>query len=63
MALFKKGTCNSSIVVSSSVYACTSCDYTEIVRDDDGKNKECPKCHSRMKIISSQAQVEKSIES
>ena len=63
MTLFKQGTCDSSVVVSSSVYACTNCDYTEIVRNNSGEDKECPKCHSKMRIISSQATVEKTIES
>lgn len=55
MPLFKKGTCSSSIIVSSSVYSCNSCDHTEIVRDDGSGNKTCPKCNAGMRIISSQA--------
>ena len=55
MPLFKKGTCSSSIIVASSVYACSSCDHTEMVKDDNSGNKTCPKCHSEMRMISSQA--------
>jgi len=53
MTLFKRGTTSSSVVVSSSVYACTSCDHTEIVTEAQDAEKECPKCHSSMKLISS----------
>ena len=60
MTMFKKGTHDSSIVVSSSVYACTSCDYTEIISGDKDDNKKCPKCDAEMQIVS--ASAESSIE-
>ncbi len=53
MTLFKSGTQDSSIIVSSSVYACTSCDYTEIATGDKNESKKCPKCDAEMQIISS----------
>ena len=58
MTLYKKGTCSSSVVISSSVYACTSCDHTEIVESiKTAKSKKCPKCSSKMRLISSQAEI------
>ena len=57
MPLYKKGTCYSSVLVSSSVYACTNCDYTEIAREGEKKERECPKCHSKMRVISSQTEA------
>ena len=56
MPLYKKGTCPSSIVVSSTVYVCSSCEYTEIVKGDPSMEKRCPKCDSQMKIVSSQSE-------
>jgi len=55
MAIYKKGTCHSSIIVSSSIYKCTSCDYTEMVDGDSDGNKICPECQAEMRMISSQA--------
>jgi len=60
MTLFKKGTQDSSIVVSSSVYACTSCDYTEMVSGDKDDDKKCPECGAKMQIVS--ASAERSLE-
>ena len=57
MTLFKKGTSDSSIVVSSSVYACSSCDHTEMVTGDKDSSKNCPKCGESMKLISSSAEA------
>jgi len=57
MSLLKKGTCETSIVISSAVYACEKCGHIEVVKGDDDMMtpKECPKCQSIMKLISSQA--------
>jgi len=55
MTLYKEGTCDSSIVVSSSVYSCTSCGHTEIVDGSADAEKNCPKCNAPMRLISSQA--------
>jgi rubrerythrin len=55
MTLLKKGTCSSPVVVSSSVYACSSCGHTEIVKGDAVESKKCPKCDAEMKLISAQA--------
>ena len=58
MTLFKKGTCSSEVVISSSVYACTKCDHTEIIEGvKTSSKKKCPKCSSKMKIISTQVEV------
>lgn len=56
MTLFKKGTHDSSIVVSSSVYSCTKCDYTEMVTGDKDDNKKCPECDATMQIVSASAE-------
>lgn len=60
MPLYKRGTCGSSVVVSSSVYACNDCGHTEILRDASSKEKKCPKCSSMMQLISSQAEMPRS---
>ena len=52
MPLYKKGTCSSPVIISSSIYSCSSCGHTEIVQDDNTAQKECPKCKSMMKMIS-----------
>ena len=53
MAFIKKGTISSTIVTSSSVYACNKCDHVEIVKGEieDG-DKSCPECEGEMKLIS-----------
>ena len=54
MGFIKKNTVSSVVVVASSVYSCTECDYTEIMKDEDiDENKKCPKCEAHMKIIAS----------
>jgi len=53
MSIRKKGTCSSAIVVSSAVYVCNNCGYTEMAKNPDKKNKKCPKCKSEMNIVSS----------
>ena len=62
MPLYKKGTCYSSVIVSSWVYRCAECGYTEIVRGDSQENKNCSKCQSEMRIISSQTTPEETAE-
>lgn len=59
MTLYKSGTCLSSVVIATSVYSCTSCDYTEILKGEKDHDKRCPKCQSGMIIISSSAEVVK----
>jgi len=56
MAMIKRGTCNSSVIVSSFVYACEGCGHMGVVRDGEEELKECPKCLSEMKLISSHAE-------
>jgi len=56
MTLFKRGTQDSSIVVSSSIYSCSSCDYTEIAKDAKNDKKKCPECGAEMTLISSHAE-------
>ena len=64
MTLLKKGTCETTIVVSSAVFACEKCGHVEVVKGDDDMMtpKECPKCQSIMKLISSQAGIDSDIE-
>jgi len=56
MSIIKRGTSDSIVVISSSVYVCNSCGHTEMTKDDIG-TKECPKCHSEMKLVSSSAET------
>ena len=57
MSIRKKGTLDTSIVVSSSVYACSSCDHTEIDQGDFSQEKKCPKCDSPMNMISASTEI------
>lgn len=57
MTICKKGICHSSVIISSSIYSCSSCGHTEIVQGTVDEEKECSKCHSKMKIISSHAEI------
>ena len=50
MALYKKGTCSSSVTVASSVYSCKNCGYTETTGDTE-ENKSCPHCDFSMTLI------------
>lgn len=52
MTMLKKGTCLSSVTISSMVYICENCGHTEIAMSETIDNKECPKCHSKMSLIS-----------
>lgn len=56
MSIIKRGTSDSLIVVSSSVYVCNSCGHTEMAKDENG-TKECPKCHCEMRLVSSSAET------
>jgi predicted RNA-binding Zn-ribbon protein involved in translation (DUF1610 family) len=58
MTIIKRGHCDSSIVVSSLIYSCSSCGNTEIAKGnkEDFGDKECPQCHEVMKLISSQSE-------
>jgi rubrerythrin len=58
MSLFKKGTCHSSVVISSTVYVCPSCGHTTVIRDNDNCTQECPKCNTRMNMVSSNSKKE-----
>ena len=59
MTIYKKGTCETGVVVSSSVYVCNSCDHTEIVRGDrTAGSKKCPQCQASMSLVSSHASDE-----
>jgi len=60
MTMYKRGTQSSSIIVSSSVYSCTKCDYTEMVSGDKDDQKKCPVCDADMTIISASAEEERS---
>ena len=56
MTMIKRGTCDSLVIVSSSVYTCESCEHMGVARDGEEGLKECPKCSSKMKLISSHAE-------
>lgn len=56
MSIIKRGTVDSSIVVSSSVYSCNNCGHTEIVKRASRRSKKCPKCQEDMQIMSSQTE-------
>jgi rubrerythrin len=58
MSMIKRGRSDGEVVVSSSVFVCNSCGYTEIA-SGDGSTKECPKCKSEMKLVSSSAESSK----
>lgn len=54
MTLYKKGTYASSVIVSSSVYLCGSCGYSNVYKDTSDE-KKCPHCGTILHIISSHA--------
>lgn len=56
MALYKSGTHDSSIIVSSSVCACVECDYTEMASGSTDGSKKCPVCGAEMRVISASAE-------
>lgn len=59
MTMIKKGTCSSKILVSSSVYVCSLCEYTEIVKDSEISDKKlCPKCKAEMLFVSASVAAE-----
>lgn len=54
MAIIKKGKVSSPLVVSSMVYVCGGCGFTEIVKDGEPEDHLCVKCnHGKMTLISS----------
>jgi len=57
MSIRKSGTCESSTIVSSSIYTCPNCGHTEIVKDKEEVGKNCPKCDTSMRLISSQTEL------
>lgn len=58
MSIFKKGTCSSKVTISSTVYVCNSCGYTEIAKSETEGSKKCPKCNSDMSMVSSSCEKE-----
>lgn len=60
MPMVKRGSCQSAIVVSSSVYTCEKCGHMEVVKDSisTDTDKVCPKCQNTMKLISVQSSAE-----
>jgi rubrerythrin len=57
MSIFKKGTCECPVTISSIVYVCNSCGHTEIAKSDVG-SKKCPKCDSEMQMVSTSCEKE-----
>ena len=58
MTIVKRATSPSKIVTSSSVLTCNTCGHVEMVFNDDGIGKVCPKCTTPMQIVQSQFGVE-----
>lgn len=57
MSFIKRGTCDSSVTVSSMIYVCSSCGHTEMAGDGSSV-KECPVCHASMSLIAPQPNTE-----
>lgn len=57
MALFKKGTCSSRTLISSFVYVCNKCGHTKMAKTEENEEQECPKCHSKMELVSSHTET------
>ena len=53
MTMLKKGTCSSSVTVSSKIYVCNGCGHTEMAKEQLGGKRRCSKCNSVLSIISS----------
>ena len=60
MSIFKKGICESAVVISSIVYVCNNCGHTEIAKSEVDGVKKCPKCDSEMSMVSSSCEKEAS---
>ena len=52
MTIYKSGTHDSSVIISSSIYSCSSCEHTEMGSGENGNDKKCPECGADMRIIS-----------
>ena len=50
MTIYKKGTQSSDVTISSTVYSCIECDYTQMATAE--KIKKCPMCGADMIAIS-----------
>lgn len=61
MSMIKRGTHDTAVIVSSSVYTCESCGHMEVVQDDEDGPQECSKCSSSMKRISSHGATQEEI--
>jgi len=57
MTINKRGTCSSSVVISSAVYVCKKCGHTIIVKNDENGSQKCPKCDELMELVSSNAEA------
>jgi len=56
MSIIKRGTVDSAIIVTSSIYSCSNCGHTEMIKKASKRGKKCPKCHENMLMISSQSE-------
>jgi len=61
LTLYKRATCSSKVVASSSVYVCNACQHTEMARNASG-SKKCPTCGSALSIVRSSAVEREDIE-
>lgn len=60
MALLKKGTIDSSIIVSNMVFVCSECNHIDIVSDKDfvpDEKRKCPKCQVVMILKSTNTDI------
>lgn len=55
MTIYKRATVSSS-VVASYIYSCNNCGHTDVVKDTNNDNPKCPRCNSKMVLVSSSAE-------
>jgi rubrerythrin len=56
MTLYKKATMPFTAVITSNIYFCDNCGYTETVKNSTDEIKKCPECKAKMTLISSSAE-------
>lgn len=50
MAIVKRGECKGSVVVSKTLYSCSSCGHAEVSSNNDADGMKCPKCGAAMDV-------------
>jgi len=51
MSMIKRATSREKVVVSSLVYICDKCGYTEMGTSSRKKSKKCPECGEKMNAV------------